>query len=224
MNYPDWLSQIGDRPLLYDVFSGAGGAACGYQQAGFFVVGIDNRPQPRYAGDAFYQMDALEFLEQVASGLWPEPVAIHTSPPCQRYSNAQKIQGNNHPDLIPITRKLLQEAGKPYIIENVKGAPLVNPTLLSGTMFGLKTIRPRLFETNFELPFLLEPPRPKQIKMGRPIKDDDYIQVIGNFSGIEYAKQAMGINWMTRKELGEAIPPAYTRYIGEQLLTALTAM
>lgn len=207
------------KPILLDAFCGAGGCAKGYQDAGFYVVGVDIKPQPRYIGDEFHQADALEFI--AAHGA--EFDVIHASPPCQEYSNAQRIRGNTHPDLIGLVRKLLQATGKPYIIENVPGAPLIDPTLLTGTMFNLMTIRPRLFETNFELPFLMESPRPKQVKMGRaPKNEGDYVQIVGHFSNVPYARRAMDIDWMTRDELKEAIPPAYTKWIGERIIELVT--
>lgn len=218
---------------LLDLFCGAGGCTKGYQDAGFYVVGVDIKPQPHYIGNDFVQMDALEALRILLNGGYitgktgqkyylSDFVAIHASPPCQAFTNAQRIMKNLHPDLIAPTRKLLKQLSKLYIIENVLGALLINPTLLTGTMFGLLTIRPRLFETNFELPFLMESPRPKQIKMGRPpARNGDYVQIVGHFSNIEYAQKAMGIDWMTRDELKEAIPPAYTKWIGEKLLEIL---
>lgn len=230
----EWLSRVGDRPLLYDVFSGAGGAARGYQQAGFFVVGIDNKPQKNYIGDAFYQMDALEFLEQVANGLWPEPVAIHTSPPCQGYSVTQSIHNRKtwkreYPKLIEQVRELLQIIGKPYVIENVTGAPLLNPLVLCGSMFpGLRVYRHRLFECN---PPIYFPPMTCNHSFSMPASKGQYhtldkyefITCVGHNFSAESGRIAMQIDWMTRDEMAEAIPPAYTKWIGEQLLTALTA-
>lgn len=208
---------------LLDLFSGAGGAAWGYHLAGFDdITGVDIKPQKRYPFK-FVQADALEYLRGlIESGEIEEYDLVHASPPCQKYTKAQKLMNNSHPDLIEPIRQLLKQSGKPYIIENVPGSPLVNPVMLVGTMFNLMTVRERLFESNFPLiqPFECRP-RPKQVKMGRPIMEGDYIQVVGHFSNVTYAKKAMGINWMTRDELKEAIPPAYTQWIGQQLLTAL---
>lgn len=217
--------------LLLDTFCGAGGCAMGYTQAGFEVVGVDIKNQPHYPFD-FVQMDALEALRILNAGGYitgktgrkyylGDFAMIHASPPCQEYSKTKKIRGNIHPDLIGPVRDLLIATGKPYVIENVEGAPLLNPTLLTGTMFGLYTVRPRIFETSFELPFLMEPPRPKQIKMGRPVNEGDYIQVVGNFSSVSYARRAMGIDWMPRAKLSQAIPPAYTEWIGRQMIAIL---
>jgi DNA (cytosine-5)-methyltransferase 1 len=109
----------------------------GYSLAGFNVVGVDIKPQPRYPFE-FHQADAIEYVQ--AHGR--EFDAIHASPPCQAYSMTQRIAGKTHPDLVGATRAALQATGKPYVIENVPGAPLVDPVLLVGSMFGLRTMRP----------------------------------------------------------------------------------
>jgi DNA (cytosine-5)-methyltransferase 1 len=206
---------------VLDLFCGAGGAGKGYADAGFEVVGVDIEPQPRYPFYPlhYYREDALVFLERNKDRIPKRFDLIHASPPCQAFTNAQRIQDRLHPDLVSPTRELLKQIGLPYVIENVVGAPLVDPVLLCGAMFSeLKTYRHRLFETSFGA---VAPPHPKhvhkQAKMGRPPQDDEWIQVVGNFSGVEFAREAMGIDWMTRDELREAIPPAYTRYIAEQL-------
>ena len=207
------------RPLLLDLFCGAGGAAMGYHRAGFEVVGVDINPQPNYPFD-FHQVDALVVLRDIPGLLvgWSRFEAIHASPPCQAFTKAQKLQGNEHPDLIAETRKGLQDSGLPYVIENVPGAPLVTPFALEGSMFGLRTYRPRLFETNFPVVVPPTPPRVhKTTKMGRPPKDGEFMHVVGNFSDVEAGRWAMGIDWMTRNELSESIPPAYTSYIGTYL-------
>lgn len=148
--------------------------------------------------------------------------AIHASPPCQAYSQAalgQRNGGKEYPDLLAATRDALEATGLPYVIENVKGAPLRNPVVLEGQMFGLNTHRLRLFEANWPLEVpLLRPPPPRQAKMGRKPKPGEAIQVVGHFSDKAAAEEAMGISWMTRDELAQAIPPAYTQFIGEQLL------
>lgn len=187
--------------------------------AGFHVTGIDNRPQPRYAGDVFILGDALEYLATAdLSGY----AAIHASPPCQGYSKARNLRGNDHPMLIEHTRQALRATGKPYVIENVQGAPLLNPTLLVGSMFGLRTMRPRLFECNFDVPFMLAPSaNARHAKMGRPPKDGEYVHVVGHMSNVPYCREAMGIGWMTQGELAEAIPPAYTNFIGRYLMDAI---
>lgn len=205
---------------LLDLFSGAGGAAMGYYRAGFDdITGIDNRPMKRYPF-RFIQADALEYLAEHGA----EYDVIHASPPCQAYSLTQKLQGNDHPDLVGPVRDLLIATGKPYVIENVKGAPLHNATLLVGSMFGLRTMRPRLFESNVPLPFVLLPPAAaRHAKMGRPPQDGEYMHIAGHISGVPEARLAMGIDWMTQGELSEAIPPAYTEWIGRHLLEAIHA-
>ena len=125
------------KPLLLDLFCGAGGATRGYRNAGFYVVGVDIAPQPNYCGDEFHQADALEFL----IGNFTKWNAIHASPPCQAHTTLAKGNNNNtadYPDFIEATRALLQMVGKPYVIENVPSAPLFDPITLCGEMFGLR--------------------------------------------------------------------------------------
>lgn len=206
------------RLKLLDLFCCAGGAGMGYARAGFEVVGVDINAQPRYPF-AFHQGDALEFLFEHGHKF----DAVHASPPCQAYSETRKIQSSAHPELIPPTRAALKRLGLPWVIENVPGSPLIDPVELCGAMFGLYTYRHRLFETNFPVtvPVHLEHAA-QQAKMGRPPKEGDFIHVVGNFSGVEYAKKAMGIDWMNRNEMSQAIPPAYTEYLGRQLRAALS--
>ena len=211
------------KPRLLDLFCGAGGAAMGYHRAGFEVLGVDIKPQPRYPFE-FVQGDALEYC--AAHG--HEFDAIHASPPCQAYSAARTIRGRtDHPDLVEPTRLALVATGKPYVIENVPGAPLVEPiVVLYGTMFDLRTMRQRLFEyRGFEMPFVLAPSKPaRSAKMGRIAKPGEWITIAGK-GGARGTKhqweRAMGIDWMGVEELAQAIPPAYTEYIGRQLLQAL---
>ena len=138
------------RPRLLDLFCGAGGAGMGYSRAGFEVVGVDIAPQKHYPFE-FHQADALEYLAQHGA----EFDAIHASPPCQRYSaitHAKRTE-NNYPDLIPSTREALIKCDRPYVIENVPRAPLINPLILCGTMFDLHVIRHRLFEMSNSIYF-----------------------------------------------------------------------
>lgn len=214
------------KPILLDLFCCEGGAAKGYYDAGFDVIGVDIVPQPRYPFDLVVG-DALELLRQMMDGKTHPTVgfamseidAFHASPPCQAHTNAQKIMGNTHPDLIEPTRELLHMTGKPFVIENVPGAPLHNPVELCGAMFGLETYRHRLFETNWELE---APPHPEHrartTKMGRPPKPGEFMHIVGNFSGVDRGREVMGMPWASRDGLREAIPPAYTEYIGRQLL------
>jgi DNA (cytosine-5)-methyltransferase 1 len=185
-----------------------------------YILGIDIRPQPHYPFD-FQRGDFLDFLRYPAA---LEFDFYHVSPPCQRWSAITKTAGTQelHPDLITPTRIALQSFNKPYVIENVVGAPLENPLTLCGTMFGLLVVRHRLFETK---PTIWWPPRPcqherKVVNHGRPPdRETQYHGISGHFSDMEFAYTAMGINWkMTQKEMAEAIPPAYTKWIGEKML------
>jgi len=211
----------GDTPMrLLDLYCCEGGASAGYVAAGFRVVGVDLYPQPRYP-HPFHQRDAIEFVQRYGRFF----DAIHASPPCQRYSRTQRLQGNTHPDLIGPTREAILATGLPYIIENVPDArPELNePFELCGSMFGLETYRHRLFETNF--PVMLLPPHfphsVKTTKMGRRPQPGEFMHVVGNFSGIDRAREVMKMPWASRDGLREAIPPAYTEWIGRQLMEAL---
>jgi DNA (cytosine-5)-methyltransferase 1 len=206
------------RPRLLDLFCCAGGAGMGYDRAGFDVVGVDIDPQPRYPFE-FHQADALKYLLEHHY----EFDAFHASPPCQAFTNAQRIQGNEHPDFITATRAAFELIGKPWVIENVVGAPLKDPIELCGAMFpGLRTYRHRLFESNVALQQPLHPTHvARTAKMGRQPGPDEFMHIVGNFSGVAAGRVAMGIDWMTRDELREAIPPAMTELVGSQLLRHL---
>ncbi len=204
---------------LLDLFCCAGGAAMGYYRAGFTdITGIDIKPQPRYPFN-FIQADALEYL--AAHG--HEYDVIHASPPCQAYSVTKSLHNNDYPMLVEDVRKLLQAIGKPYIIENVPGAPLNAPLKLNGHHFGLKVIRERWFETN---PWLMSPGfiKPKHVNTcsRRSFSSFEngatHISVAGHNFKVDDGKAAMQIDWMIGEELAEAIPPAYTQWIGERLL------
>jgi len=221
------------KPRLLDLFCGAGGATKGYQRAGFYVIGIDNRPQNNYCGDEFHQADALAYPLDGFD-------VIHASPPCQIHSCLSHLAGSQHLDLIPKTREKLKASGLPYVIENVVGAELVSPVMLCGTMFGLKTgdgvqlIRHRLFEINPQILLLT----PGCSHSGRTIsifgdKARDtaaekryYLQPKKDrgptprdiLFTLKDSSAAMGIDWMNQKEMSQAIPPAYTEYIGNQLM------
>lgn len=198
-----------------DLFCCGGGAGMGLSQSGFDVIGVDISPQPKYPFE-FHQQDALTFSLEGYDFIW-------ASPPCQKHTKASKLQGNEHHCFIEEIRQRLENQETPYCIENVVGAPLKNPILLCGEMFGIKTYRHRLFECSFPVEQPEHPKHPKQqIKMGRPVKEGDYIQVVGHFSGVEYAQKVMGIDWLGQNELREAIPPCYSKYIVEQYLKGLT--
>lgn len=226
-----------DRPLLLDLFCGAGGAAVGYHRAGFDVVGVDVNDQPRYPF-AFERGDAFVMGRKLLEGGWSDDdrwplrrfAAVHASPPCQRYTIAQSAARNAdaHPDLIPQTRALLEGSALPYVIENVPGAPLRHPIRLCGSSFALTRIRRhRLFESNVELRWLACNHRILH----------DTLSVTGHNEGggarhrggtkrgehwgAAAKRDAMGVPWMNRDELREAIPPAFTEYIGRQLLAAI---
>ena len=212
------------RPRLLDLFCGAGGAAVGYHHAGFNVTGVDHKPQKRYPFE-FHQADALEFCCEHGH----EYDVIHASPPCQGYTTMNQRRENRSPRLIGETRKGLQRLGCAYVIENVQGArgSLENPIELTGEMFGLRVHRPRLFEI---VPFLLAPARPARQRDpvavygaldGRRLwtrRDGSELRACGN---LEDARSAMGIDWMEWDEIREAIPPAYTEYVGRQLIERL---
>jgi len=204
------------RLVVLDLFCCAGGAGEGYRQAGFDVVGVDIVPQPKNP-HRLVVADALEYLREHGHKF----DLIHASPPCQAYTKAGKQwrkEGKEYPDMIEDTRKALIASGKPWVIENVPGAPLVSPILLNGSVFGIKVHRPRYFESSFELPQPEVPPM-KPVKMGRPIKEGDIVQPVGHFSGVRYAAREMGCEWMGQKELAQAIPPAYTRWVAECFLS-----
>lgn len=218
------------KPVLLDIGCRQGGATRGYQNAGFYVIGCDIEPQPRYIGDEFILADGLEVLKDlvtdggIAGWYWRGVDAIHTSWPCQGYSDTQRIRGNAHPKLIEPGRELLEATGLPYVQENVPGAPLIAPVLLCGAMFGLRTYRHRLFESNILLTAPAHPAHAgQQVKMGRPVREGDFYQAVGNFSNVSYARRDMGVEWMTREGIRECIPPVYAEWVGRQLLARVTA-
>lgn len=204
---------------LLDLFCGAGGASMGYHRAGFEVSGLDIKHGKRYPF-TYYRLDFNTLDVDMLRGY----DFIHASPPCQTFSitkNLRNAQGNSTSkvDLLEPTRKLLQESGVPYIIENVPGAPLINPVQLCGSSFGLKVRRHRLFESN--LPLVGSTCDHK--KQGRPVgvygsMKDEIPSGGKTATSIEEARESMGIDWMIWGELVEAIPPAYTEYLGKQVI------
>jgi DNA (cytosine-5)-methyltransferase 1 len=211
------------KPRLLDLFACQGGAGEGYRRAGFDVTGVDIEPQPRNP-HRFVQADALEYL--AAHG--HEFDAIHASPPCQAFSLATGFHGTqaNHPDLVDPVRQLLEASGKPWVIENVEGAPLRRDLVLCGEMFGLRLHRHRVFEIGgwFAMSPRHAPHRLKGALHNCHVEDGHARQVAGNFADMESASEAMGIDWMDRRGLAQAIPPAYTEFIGEQLIGQLGAL
>lgn len=215
------------RPRLLDLFCGAGGAAMGYYRAGFDVVGVDIKPQPHYPF-AFCQGDALEYC--AAHG--HEYDAIHASPPCQAYTGIRAItiarygRAPDHPDLVSVTRAVLETTGVVWVIENVQNSPLKTQVILCGAALGLVHLaRHRHFECNV---LLANPPRcahrSNQYTIavygerpdGRRVsyRQHRLCRVARNLAE---ACEVMGIDWMTWSEITQAIPPAYTAWIGEQL-------
>ena len=230
------------KPRLLDLFCGAGGAAMGYHRAGFEVVGVDIKPQPRYPFE-FIQEDAMAFLQghrstngfhDYAKLTTEDFHAIHASPPCQAYSKALRHLSAPQLELIDGTRDLLEDTGLPWVLENVPGAPLPAQDtldgryglLLCGTMLGLPRVRRhRLFETSFPL----TPPGACNHSLSAL---NPYNASSRERDGIELGAEAtyaeaMGVPWMQGKrgdqksEIGEAIPPAYTEFIGVQLMSLL---
>lgn len=216
-------------PKALDLFSCAGGASMGLFLAGFDVTGVDIDAQPHYCATGpscllanqrrFIQADALTFDLHGYDFIW-------ASPPCQRYSNAQRIMKNDHPDLIEPIRRRLIASGIPYCIENVVGAPLINPVRLCGAMFpNLQVYRHRDFECSFPV---MVPDHPEHMwplrKMGRPAQGREFMHVVGNFSGVARARKAMNIDWMPRDKLREAIPPEYATFIGRAAKAHIASM
>jgi DNA (cytosine-5)-methyltransferase 1 len=235
------------KPRALDLFCGAGGATKGLQQAGFYVVGVDFAPQKLYCGDEFYQMDALEADCDEFDFIW-------ASPPCQKFCALRFMpDAKEHPNLIPETRARLVASGRPYCIENVDAAPLGEAgylTMLCGTMFGLRTAdgsaelrRHRVFETSFSIPL-----RPKCQHHAIPlgvygghVRDRcRRITAIGvngqgtpqsgrrgrvrQYFTIDQAREAMGIDWMPMSQLSQAIPPAYSEFIGRLALQVIAEL
>lgn len=191
------------KPRLLDLFCGAGGAAMGYSEAGFEVVGVDIEPQKNYPFE-FHQADAMTFPLDGFD-------VIHASPPCQRYSLATKWRGKPdvHPDLLVPTLDRLVAQSTPWVVENVPGAPMVPDVVLCGSMFDLKVRRHRLFRTAMRDHLWLTPA----------------CHHVGLLSFVHKGERAyanaMECFWMTAREAREAIPPAYTEYIGRQILAAM---
>ena len=219
------------KPRLLDLFCGAGGATKGYQRAGFYVVGVDIAPQPNYCGDEFVQHNAVTYE-------WGDFDALHASPPCQpftRYNNMRPDLPARYPDLVDIMRERFQYTPTPWVMENVQGAPLINPIMLCGSMFGLDVQRHRFFEMS-HAPLMLPPCQhewtPDRFPGGRSMQRGGHSRAkvratveIGSWDiPLEVQQQAMGMDWTTLSELSEAIPPAYTEWIGRELLHALSGV
>lgn len=217
----NWHRRWGCEARLLDLFSCAGGAAMGYHRAGFDVVGVDIEPQPNYPFE-HHVADALDFPLDGFD-------AVHASPTCQTFSIATRYHPGlvaDWPDLVtPMRERLYRECRVPFVIENVAGAPIRQDVMLCGEMFGLRLHRHRYFETEGFL--VMQPPHTKHRLRGAlhnsHVEDGHARQVAGHFADMASASAAMGIGWMSRDELAEAIPPAYTQFIGEQLIGACRA-
>jgi DNA (cytosine-5)-methyltransferase 1 len=204
---------------LLDLFCGAGGCGVGYRLAGFDVVGVDIEPQRHYPFE-FIRADAMEVLGD--QEFLRQFDLVHASPPCQGYSVTRSWNPHKqHPMLIRPVRSLLLAAGVPYVIENVAGARshMREPVMLCGTTFGLRTYRHRLFECTAAVS------EPRHVRHVWRQARRGLAPVGSEFVGFDHFAQrtagaaasqqsALGIDWMTTKELSQAIPPAYTRYIG----------
>lgn len=196
------------KPRALDLFCCAGGAGMGLHRAGFEIVGVDIKAQPNYPFE-FHQGDALTYPLDGFDFIW-------ASPPCQAHSKTRAIHGKDYPDLIPQTRERLEGSGALWAMENVPGAPLRNPIVLCGTMFGLKVIRHRHFETNFDVGLVPECGRHGSTNSHRGYSTGaEFVTVAGNnYRRVEGAA-AMGIDWyIPRPLLSQAIPPAYSEFVG----------
>lgn len=222
---------------LLDLFSCAGGAAVGYYRAGFEVVGVDINSQPNYPFE-HHVADAAEFVKEHVH----EFDAIHASPPCQAFSKTKTLHSNKHPELIEPTREALVASGKPWVIENVVGAPLINPLKLSGQHFGmvaedvdgvpLKLVRHRLFESNIPLAAPSEFFANKGIQTASvygagggwtPAHRDNPDRRGGYIPHTDVVKKLLGIDWMTKHEMSQSIPPVFTEFVGRQLIEHLVS-
>jgi len=198
-----------ERPLAIDLFCGGGGAAAGLYMAGFDVVGIDIAPRPEYPFP-FIMADAtklsVDSLRCAAASL------VWASPPCQQYSTTNNYLKKSYPELVGSTRVLLHRAGVKHIMENVPGAPFIDPVALTGDMFGLGIIRRRHFESNLNLQVPLHRP-----ERGRVISGE-CVTVAGACGKTELKKwkNAMGINFLAAETLAQAVPPAYSWYLSKQ--------
>lgn len=240
------------RPILLDLFCCAGGAARGYDTAGFQVVGVDIDPQPHYPYPML-QWNALEVLDMLLAGetlpfgsdMWnlkrirlSDIAAIHASPPCQGYSVTKSVnkQAGKYPLLIPDVRTRLVVSGKPYVIENVEGAKseMRDYVTLCGSQFGMRGVRNgrptylqrhRLFESNFRIP----DPGPHDHSgyaftiAGHGAVSKKAQEMFGGSGFTDFARELMGMDWTTRHELAESIPPAYTQYVGAHMMDAIKA-
>lgn len=230
------------RLRALDLFCCAGGAGMGLHQAGFEVVGVDIAPQPDYPFE-FHQADALTYPLDGFDFIW-------ASPPCQAYTSMQALNTRGpkreHPRLVEPVRARLQASGAAYAIENVPGAPLIDPIMLCGSMFGLKVRRHRLFECSF---FALQPQcnhgagmpvpvggdgrpsrqevrkrmRPIAVYGDHPQQPGDKTYRVNRARTLAEGREAMGIDWMDWRHLTQAIPPPYAEFIGRAAIASIEA-
>jgi DNA (cytosine-5)-methyltransferase 1 len=220
---PGGISRL--KLKLLDLFCGAGGATAGYQQAGFYVVGVDIKPQPNYCGDEFYQTDAMTFPLDGFD-------VVHASPPCHDHSNVtgrnRKAKGTACTAWM-LSAMIERLRGKVFVVENVETADMPYSLLLCGSMFGLDVRRHRLFATSHLIPALpcqhhLQEPRFRSLDS----RSKGLSTVVGvhghlNYPGeLELRRKSMSIDWMTNAEICQAIPPPYTKYVGERLIEYLS--
>ncbi|WP_344251813.1 hypothetical protein [Brevibacterium sanguinis] len=222
-------------PVLLDLFCCAGGAGKGYADAGFQVIGVDIEPQPNYPF-TFFQADAIEFARKFGHLFDVK----HASPPCQKFSRTKTLHSNEHPDLIEPTREVFLDLGGVWVIENVVGAPLIDPIKLSGQHFNmtardvdgvlLKLVRHRLFESSAPISAPAEFHPNKGIQTASvygagggwtPRHRDNPDRRGGYIPHTDVVKELLGIDWMTKHEMSQSIPPVFTEHIGRQLLAHL---
>jgi len=229
-----------NKPTMLDLFCGVGGSGVGYHRAGFNIIGVDHKPQPNYPF-WFIEYDALEVLEDINLLNYFNIKIVTASPPCQSYSkhvssdgkwSKGKHSGFNEPQLIAPLREKLRALNMPYVIENVFGArdELIDPLFLCGTMFGLGTRRHRLFESTFDIPQpahkkcrgVTHPVAEEWIAVNPKTRNRKIYSVVGKgrqTGSLDVWKILMGIDWAEHDfELSEAIPPAYTEYIGKEII------
>lgn len=226
-----------NKPILLDLFCCAGGAAYGYHQAGFDIVGVDINPQPNYPF-TFIQADAIQYVAEHGD----KYALRHASPPCQAFSKTRTLHTNTHPDLVAATREALQAVDGPYIIENVVGAPLDNPLMLCGTEFNLtardvdgtplKLLRHRLFESNMPLmgaggcrhdPNILTASVYGAGGGWTPAHRDSPKRRGGYVPHTDVCRELLGVDWTTKHELSQVVPPAFTEYLGRQAMDYINA-
>lgn len=206
---------------ILDLCCGGGGAAAGYASMGFEVTGVDITPQPHYPY-AFLQGDCLSFPLEGYD-------VIHISPPCQRWSRQVSCRPqlrDRYPDLITPVRPRLEASGIPYVIENVPGAPLRDPVMLCGAMFGREIYRHRLFECGNGI-YPGQPwhgPHAVRASRAGHWEPGTFMSVAGHIAPVSKAREVMGIDWLPREEMAEAVPPYFTAYIGAYLLGQLTPL